>query len=425
MEKSLKIPTLVGLLLTVGIVGVLIMVFENVSRQKSSASAPAIPNTIQVTNVRDSSFTVTWMTSAPATGAIALFVGPFRSETVVDERDRAGKLGAYQIHSVTKRQVKPNTTYSFTILSNGKKYDDQGKPFVIRTGPQLTGTTNLEPAYGTVVLSSGTPATGALVYLNLEDGQLLSTLTNQSGSWVIPLNSIRSITLERFATSTERMTETIRIVSADGEATATTDTLNDAPVPEMTIGKTYDFRKQQAGTQGKLATTSLPAVLGDQTPKSYSVSLVTPKDGSALPTAFPLIQGTGIPGKRVSVVVGITNPVSGQVPIGGDGLWRFTPTKPLAPGKQSVTITSSDASGKSIAVTHTFTVLKSGTQVLGEATPSATLEPTPTATPSATPTPEEPIEGEPIPISGTTIPTIILIVLGLGLLASGAIAIAR
>ena len=414
-----------------GLVGAVIVLFENASRSQSRASGSEQPKNIQLTNVSDSSFTVTWLTDSTATGTVRLSMPPFQSITAFDDRDTNGKLTPYQTHSVTVRSLKPNTNYSLKVLSNGKSYGDNKKPLSVRTAPTIgKGSSGLEPAYGTIMTPNGSPAGGALVYLTLEGGQLLSTTTNMSGSWLVTLNSARTASLDRYLTPAERITESISVLSNEGEATAVTDTLNDAPVSEMTLGKTYDFRKQQAGAQpSTLATTKtgVPAILGAQKQlmknQSNVVSIATPVNGAALSTAFPLIQGTGIPTHTVSVVVGITNPVSGSVVVGTDGMWRFTPTRPLAPGKQSVTVTTLDSASKPVAITHAFTVLKSGSQVLGDATPSATLEPTPTATPTATPIAT--LAAQPVPISGTALPTIILIVLGLGLLTSGAVVFIR
>jgi hypothetical protein len=71
--------------------------------------------------------------------------------------------------------------------------------------------------------------------------------------------------------------------------------------------------------------------------------------------------------------------------------------------------------------------MKSGTQVLGDATPSATLTPenTPIVTISPTPetTPESSLSGEPPPTSGNELPTIVLILLGIGLSIGGTLAL--
>ena len=408
----MRIPTILGLLLLLLFLGGFIVLFERIARVSTTASATIVPTNVEITNITDVGFTTTWITDSPATGTLVVSGGKTKSQTVFDERDTAGgKLGSYSTHSVTFRGAEPDTQYSVSILSNGKQHLDNGKPYQIRTGMGLSGSVNLEPAHGSVRTFDNQPATGALVYLTLLGSQKLSTLVTTSGAWLIPLTLIRSEDLLTYVVPEERTTETLLVRLGKEESQAITDTLNDAPVPEMQLGKTYDFRRQQASAQ--------PNILGETAPPGGGVlvSLVKPAQGAAIPTSFPLIQGTGIPGKSVAITLGITNPVAGTTTVGADGIWRFTPTVPLAPGKQSVTVTSVDTLGKSVAITHTFEVLKSGTQVLGEATPSAT----PTLSATASPTPTSTLAGQPVPQSGNSLPAIILLILGLGLFASGAV----
>ena len=83
---------------------------------------------------------------------------------------------------------------------------------------------------------------------------------------------------------------------------------------------------------------------------------------------------------------------------------------------------------KPVAITHMFEILKSGTQVLGDATPSATLSPTPTialiATPSATPE-ESTLAAQPVPTSGNELPIIILLALSVGLMIGGGVVLIK
>lgn len=385
-----KIPTLIGLLL-VGVFLVLFrFAFDRINPIFSKATGSIAPQQVTVTNVSDTSFTVSWITGAPSLGSIKL--DSVKTPYIEDQ------TSASHTHHVTVRNLKPETSYTFRL--GGKRYD-------VRTAPQLAGLgTTIEPAYGQVANPSGEPAEGAIVYLTLSGGQMLSTLTKQGGTWVVPLNRARTADLTSYITGNERIDETIFVRGADGEARALTDTFNDNPVPAITIGKTYDFRKIQA------AAPKLPSVLGTST---QEVSITKPVTGATLPSNLPLFQGAGVPGNQALIVIGITNPVSDTFLVGEDGIWRYTPPKPLQPGKQSVTITTSDAQGKTIAITHLFEVLKSGTQVLGEATPSATLEPTPTAT----------LAGEPIPETGSSLPLIIMLILGTGLIGSGLVSYAR
>lgn len=415
-----RVPTFLGILLAISLVGGVIAVFEWYSRKPSTASGSVVPVNVAVTNITDTGFTIVWLTPSPATGAIKL-VSPRRTpSTFFDDRDTTGTMKRYATHSVSVRSLIPATSYTFRILSDGKSFDQMGKPYTTTTASTLSGSgTGLEPAYGSINDVGGSPVVGAIVFVTVEQGQLLSTLTSPSGSWLLSLGLTRTASLTKYIDGSQRLTETIRVLWGDQEASAIADTLNDAPVPTMVLGKTYDFRKQQADASQP------PSVLGETTNTKPSpakiIGLVAPAQNASLTTTLPLIQGTGIPGKTVSVVVGITNPMSGMTTVGGDGIWRYTPTKSLGTGKQSVTATTVDERGKAVAFTHTFTILKSGTQVLGEATPSATLSPTPTATPSASPsaTPTPQLQGEPVPQSGTSLPTILIVVLGVGLLTSG------
>lgn len=429
-----KIPTIIGLLLVICVVGVVIFFTEANLRSPSGASESISPAQVKITNVSDSTFTISWVTQAKTTGTVLVSSAGKSNKIYYDQRDSGGKLGSYVTHMVTVRDANALTQYSMKILSNGRQFQDEDKPFEIKTPSSLPINTNgLEPAYGTILTPEGTPAEGALVYLTIDGGQELSSIAKSNGLWLIPLNLARTADLTSLLPILERMDETIRVTHQAGEITATTDSLNDSPVPEMTIGQTYNFRRQNAKTTTNNAlalrvTPTAGAVLG--TSKGpYALTLTAPGQNAALPTNLPLFSGTGIPDKFVALAIGITKPISGSTKVKPDGTWSFTPPKPLAPGKQSVTITSVDSAGKTVAITRSFEIFKSGTQVLGDATPSATLTPSMTPTPtgvstiSATPAEESTLSGEEIPTSGYELPTILLIVIGLGLLVSGAVAI--
>lgn len=420
-----KIPTIVGLLLVGAAVFLFRIVFDRVGPLLTQASATVTPKHVTVTNISANSFTVTWTTAEPATGLVRID-GKLPDSVFFDERvSRSGtpadpKLHAYRTHSVTVRNLKPETPYHFHILSNGTSFRDNGKPYETRTAPAITGLGNgLEPAYGQVTLPSGSPAEDAIVQLTLEGGQVLSTLSKASGTWVIPLNLTRTENLSGYLPAAERINASLTIQTANGDASALIDTMNDNPVPVMTIGKTYDFRKIQANTDtSQNLASSQPNVLGTTIQVPQTISIVRPAQGSAIPSNLPLFQGTGIAGTQILITIGINYPVSDTVMVGSDGIWRYTPIKPLQEGKQSVTITATDAKNKTVALTNTFEILKSGTQVLGDATPSATLTPTPTeiivvSTDSST------LAGQPIPTTGFPLPLLILLTLGIGVLSSG------
>jgi hypothetical protein len=417
-----KIPTLLALFILFFTIGMVSLLIQKATSGQTSASPSFEPKNLMITNVSDTSCKVIWQTAVPTTGMVTLTSKTTTKITAYDERDIAGKLNKYSTHSVSIKDLKPNTTYDITVLSGGKKFPAKDVPYTVGTGPTIKDTTGagFEPSYGMVKTSEGKPAIGGLLVVTLEESQPLSTLITPSGSWIIPLNFIRSKDLSRYVPVQNKMTETITVYYDTEKTESITDTDNDAPVPDMTLGSSYDFRNSQSNkTRAQSLTDATSqkreAVLGNQapTPKIGGVLITAPVQNASLVSNRPIIQGMGIPGKTVTVTVGIKKPISGKTTVGANGLWSFTPSSPLTTGKQSVTITTVDGKGKAIALTTVFTILKSGTQVLGEATPSATLEPTPTE--------EAPITAEPMPEPGSTLPTILLILMGVGMVAGGVI----
>jgi len=432
--KHRRIPTLLGIALLVGVLFVFNIAFNRITPLLSRAGHTAEPIHVTFSNISDTSFTVTWLTKTSATGAVIVYGKTLI--TAYDQRDETNALsnnmpvlGSYTEHSVIVRNANPDTTYNIRILSNGIPYQKGTSSYTVSTGPVIPKLEEkvMEPAYGSVALADGSPAAGSIVYVQLEGGQMLSGMATETGSWVIPLHITRSHDLSRYIPYDERIVESITIRSIHGESTAITDTLNDNPVPSMKIGKTYDYRNIQAQTSivPKQPTPAItpdpalsPAVLGQQTARTTQlVSITQPDDGARLTTNVPLFQGTGVVGNQVSIIVGIQHIQTGNVIVGKDGLWRFTPKHPLSEGKQSITITTVDKLKKTVTRTHTFTILKSGTQVLGDATPSATLTPTDIVTPE----PTEDLTGEPIPETGSGLPTIILTLSGFLFVAGGMI----
>lgn len=428
MQKTKRIPTLFAIILLLITIGGIGFLFEGITRQDTKASLSLEPKSVMVTNLTDTSFTFTWQTDELASGTLLVTSVSGKKYSAFDDRDITGKMEKYLTHSITVRTLAPSTTYDVTVLSNGKKFPIEKKSFQVTTLPTLSSDAPLlDPAFGSIRTASSQPAEGALVYLSLEGSQTLSTLVRTSGSWIIPLSLIRTQDGAAYVTSQERINETIIIQLGTGESRVTTDTLNDAPVPDIILGETYDFRGRDAKkttpstlAQNSITPTAKPnqAVLGVASDTAISgVALTAPVQGDSINSTKPLITGIGIAGKTVTITIGISDPTIGTTTIGKDGIWSYTPKQALLPGKQSVTITTVDKKNKPVAITHTFTVLKSGSQVLGDATPSATIEATPTPTEEATPTAE--LIADEIPTSGSFLPTLLLIILGFTLFIAG------
>jgi len=419
-----KIPTLAALFILFFIIGALSFFVQKFTAKKLTSFPNIEPSNLMVTTVSDTGAKIIWQTKEPTTGFVTLNAKNGVKISSYDERDVTGKRGKYTTHSVPVKNLQPNTTYDIEVISGGKQFPIKNTTdYTLRTGPAIaSATSGLEPSYGMVKTNEGKPASGGLLVVALENSQPVSTLITDSGSWIIPLNAIRTKDLSAYLPSNTKVNETITVYYGNEKTEGITDTENDAPVPDMTVGTSTDFRNLEAKGKSSSSltfTNQKKSVLGEQTTVHIGgVAITQPVQNSSIVSHRPVIQGRGIPGKTVTLTIGISKPETGKTTVGANGLWSFTPTKSLAVGKQSATMTTLDEKGKPVALTTVFTILKAGSQVLGEATPSATLEITATATPTEIPST---ISAEPMPEPGGSLPTILLIIMGVGMVAGGVI----
>lgn len=429
-NRTKKIPTIIALLILLIGVGGGIFLLENKPKGSTKATTSSEPVSVLVTNLSDTSFTVTWLTKELSTGSLIYSSKKNNSPQIaLDDRDIDDKPKPYLTHHVTIRNLSPVSAYEFTMISGDKKYQDAGKPYSITTAGKLESATNLEPAYGQVLTSQNQPAEGSLVIINLPQSLPLSTLVKSSGNWLIPLNMARfSLDLKPYSSSSVIPVSIDIYSTIDEKAHAITDTNNDSPVPPITLGKTYNFQ----GLQGKKAAEQQIAsqneekdILGKQTDKR--VDIIAPEEGASLVSNRPLIRGKGMPNKEVIIEIESSQKITGKTTVDASGLWSWTPPKDLSPDKHKVTITTTDENGNEVTLERNFLVFKSGTQVLGEATPSGALTATPTPTTTGTASPSATlnplISGSPtpskMPVSGNISHTIYFVGIGMVLIIIG------
>jgi len=426
MKRIRLIPTILGLLiLVIGVIGGVLLINKS-STIFSQADSGSTPSQLKNTNITESSFSISWITNQPTTGFIKY--GNDNNLILVgkDDRDQfSGKSGNFLTHHVTIRGLKPATVYYFKIVSGGNIYDNNGVIFQVNTAPASKNPTpENDVAYGTVLDQNETPAEGVIVYLSLPDAVTQSTLTKNSGSWVIPLNLARSSDLSSYSNyDRETSTEEIFVQGSGGTATATTITKKDSPVPSITLGGNFDFRNTPLEPGGNQE----PTPSGSQFPSSDnqdyssfketgSISIINPSAGERINTQKPEFLGNGPVGETINIEINSSTPLKDKVTVDANGNWSWSPPAKLTPGEHSITISLS--TGKS--VTRRFMVLAADSSDLPffTASPSATLTPTlaiispspsltiPTI--SLTPTPTT----TPTPQPGNLTPTFLIFIMG-------------
>lgn len=388
---QIRLPTLLAILLIAFGTGLTSFFVKNGVTFIGKASPSDTPTGVRVTNVSDTAFTVTYTTSEAVTGAVSYGKDKTLGGTALDDRDQlSGKVQSYKVHHITIRNVDPNATYFFSITSGGTTYVDAANvPFEVTTSPHINDTpTQQQPLSGTILTPDGNNAPEAIVYVVGEKTQTLSALTKSDGTYLIPLNALRSITGQEYALLSKNTSFKLLIVGGGLQATASLLPTQIQPVPPMTLSQSYDFTLSQtpiasvSGNFGFPTFTATPSANKD--PK-----LVTPKKGESFTDNKPLFKGTTVPNATVSIEIHSPTTVEAKTQADTKGVWTYRPKEALAPGDHTITITAPDQFGILKTIKQSFTVYASGTQVNQTATPSATpiitLTPTPTRAPTAVP----------------------------------------
>lgn len=152
---------------------------------------------IEITNVRDTTFNVSWITPSPQTCQINYGTDPNNLNNVC--YDDRGKGTVDDTHYVTIKNLSPNTLYYFNIISGGRTYDRKGKHFTCTTGPTI-GLSGSKTVYGQVFKKDGTNADGTIVYVTIKDEDGIGSSGSSaemsclvfSGYWTVNLGNART-----------------------------------------------------------------------------------------------------------------------------------------------------------------------------------------------------------------------------------------
>lgn len=406
LKKTKTIPTLIGLLVIS--IGLLMSVFL-VNRSQNlflKASGNTIPSRILISNQFSDSITVSWFTSDPATGSIQYGLSAGKLDiSATDIRDQSSETaGSYYSHFVTLNNLEADTTYFFEIFSNSRSFDNSGRPYETITAPIIQSSQEGLMAYGRVLTAENSPAEGAVVFLNIPNSNTLSSLVDAGGNWAIPLDRIRT---KNLTASLKPQGETLEIfvqsIAGSANAVATADAAN--PLPDITLGQSYDFRHQNE--EAPIIAQDLPSgfsVPDQEATPSYSLSVANPEDEEIIHTQQPLFFGKAPANQSLTIQIESEPVYTDKVTTNDWGDWSWTPPEDLTPGEHTLTITYTDEDNLIQTIRRTFVVLAAENSSLPSFTssPSATLTPTSIPQPTPTPSPTPTTTPSPIPTAQPT-----------------------
>lgn len=421
MKKIAKLPTILGVLILIA--GLVTGVFLINSKQifKLRANTEATAKNVRLTNITDSSFTVTWTTDIESSGFVKWGKGEFSLNKVALEQGTNKSF----VHSVNVLGADPDSNVLFKINSNGNDYDNEGIPWQTKTLPKknVSGTSLI--ASGTILESDASTPAKAIVYLTI-NGTVLSTLTSDEGNYVIPISTyISNIT-----------DNTVIEISVQGGLPGSSQSViypkSIKSTPAMILGRTYDFRSLPQTDDSSLPESSLSVPESVEISSRFEITKINEPqttgniqiesidEGEIITTTNPEFFGTAPKNSEIEIVVE-SEMQTDILKTTSNGKWNWSPPNNLEPGEHKLTIKWRDATGVVRTVTRSFVVSASEGPAF-ESTPSATpiVSNTPTSTPISSPsaTATSSATAPPTPETGSLTATLGLFIMGIGVLMS-------
>lgn len=241
MTKS-KIPTLFAIFILLVAIGSIVFTISQVRDFRSSADSGFLPQDVRITNIKDSSVTVSFLTDKPTIGFVE-----YTNQS--GQTLRSDTTNLTTTHYVILQKLSPSTIYSIRINSGGSFFDNNGSFWQIQT---TNGNDSLPTSIvsGKILTKENFPARGAIVYVTTDGGINASSLVSASGNFIAAIPSLSDTTM---------LTVTV-FDSISLTATARIDLKSANPMPNIVLGNSYDFKSENmpSATNNPLVPIQLP-----------------------------------------------------------------------------------------------------------------------------------------------------------------------
>jgi hypothetical protein len=330
-------------------------------------------NIFIVSNVSSNTVSIVWETTEPEHASLILFSGNNKIGDFTDDRDVEKLKTKRKYHYVTLRGLESQTTYRAFVQIDQK--DERSIEFSTRAVSE----THSKPLFSYGKISDDNINERAIILLEFKGYNPISTLTSLSSEWLLSMHLLTAKNRDnRLLKNNDRGTF---IILQEFLGSKIQKISYDNFIQEHTLANNRNLQGDIAGIKTtKEVTNKQSNLISDE-----SISILIPVENASLDGSKPIFKGVARPGQRLKVMI---KPGEGNIYemfADSKGNWSYVPYFGLQNGQYEFTISSQDGN---IPVTkfRTFTILKSGESVLGEATGSAQLTITVTPTEVLRPT---------------------------------------
>ncbi|MEK7534153.1 MAG: hypothetical protein AAB600_02335 [Patescibacteria group bacterium] len=310
-----RIPTLLSILLIGTSIVMTSILVKSSTVFVSRADITQTPQNVKITNILDTSFTVSYTTEVENIGSVNFGTDKNLGQTALDDRDQGEGIRPHKVHSFTLHYLKPATQYFFTITSGQNTFLNNNMPYETTTAPkpQITQITQT-PITGKIVLPTGESPKEALVYAKVSKAQEISSLSKTDGTYLLALNSLLSQDLSSPVTLDKN--NVIKMIITNGvlKSSVLLQGAQINTIPVITLSNDYDFTQKTAPTSSKSA-----VLLGFS---SIVLSIATPSASptpSPTPTPTPTSMPTPTPIPSPTPVI-VLPTIAPEAPLGNSSI---------------------------------------------------------------------------------------------------------
>jgi len=191
MNKKILIVVIVVLLL-IAVVPLSYFLLKSNTENRIKADVNNSPKEVEVSNLGDSSFTVTWYTDNKTVGKIKLVDD---LKLYYDDRDLPSNADNVKrnTHIVSMKSLSSLKDYSFVILSEDVEYKNGTSNYTTKTLSTKKSLTSPKPIYGSLKVDKGSSG-GAIIKIvsgkNKDDFLPIATFSTDNGSYTFDLSNI-------------------------------------------------------------------------------------------------------------------------------------------------------------------------------------------------------------------------------------------